>query len=94
MPIIETGQAKNVANFEDFISFITAYGATYSPTKTAIKLANLNTLLTTAKADLLNVTTKTVAFNNATNAREILFEPLRPLSTRLVNAFSATDATT
>lgn len=93
MPIIETGHAKNVANFEDFISFITAYGATYNPTKTAIKLANLNTLLTTAKADLLNVTTKTIAFNNATNARVILFEPLRPLSTRLVNAFSATDAT-
>lgn len=92
--IIETGHAKNVANFEDFISFITAYGATYNPTKVPIKLASLNALFTTAKTDLLNVTTKTVVFNNATNARAILFDPLRTLSTRLVNAFIATDATT
>lgn len=93
MPIIETGHAKNVANFEDFISFVTGYGATYNPTKTPIKLVSLNTLLTTAKADLATVTTKTVAYNNATNARAVLFSPLRTLSTRLVNAFIATDAT-
>ncbi|MFZ4680693.1 MAG: hypothetical protein ACOYLP_11050 [Flavobacterium sp.] len=93
MPIIETGHAKNVANFEDFISFITGYGPTYNPTKAAIKLASLNTLFTTAKADILNVTTKTVAFNNVTNARLNLFEPIRKLSTRLVNAFSSSDAT-
>ena len=64
MPIIETGHAKNVANFEDLILFVTGYGATYNPTKVPIKLASLNTLFTTAKADVLLVTTKTVAFNN------------------------------
>lgn len=85
---------KNVANFEDFISFNNGYGATYNPTKAAIKLANLNTLLTQAKADLSNVTVKSVAYNNAANARMILFEPLRSLSTRLLNAFIATDANT
>ena len=94
MPIIETGHAKNVANFEDLLSFVTGYGATYNPTKAAIKLANLTTLFTQAKTDVSNVTAKSVAFNNATNARALLFDPLRPLSTRLVNAFSATDATT
>jgi len=90
----ETGHAKNVANFEDLISFVTGYGATYNPTKTPIKLANLNTLFTTAKTDVASVTTKTVAFNNSKNARMLLFDPLRSLSTRLVNAFIATDATT
>lgn len=93
MPIIETGHAKNVANFEDFISIITTYGTTYNPTKAAIKLAALNTLFTTAKADILSVTTKTVAFNNATNARVLLFNPIRGLSTRLVNSFKGSDAT-
>ncbi len=39
----ETGHAKNVANFEDFISFITGYGAAYNPTKVPIKLLSLNT---------------------------------------------------
>lgn len=93
MPIIETGHAKNVANFEDLISFVTSYAATYNPTKNAIKVANLNLLFTQAKTDIFNVTNKTVLFNNATNARAMLFDPLRSLSTRLVNAFIATDAT-
>ena len=35
----ETGHAKNVANFEDLISFCTGYGATYNPSKAAIQLA-------------------------------------------------------
>ena len=92
--IIETGHAKNVANFEDLISFITSYGVTYNPTKVSIKLATLNTQFTQAKTDITTVTNKTVAFNNATNARVLLFDAIRPLSTRLVNAFSTTDATT
>jgi hypothetical protein len=90
----ETGHAKNVANFEDLISFITSYGPTYNPTKLPIKLASLNTLFTTAKTDILNVTTKSIAFNNTTNARALLFDPLRTLSTRLVSALSTTDAST
>lgn len=68
MPIIETGHAKNVANFEDFISFVTAYGATYNPTKASIKLANLNAIFRQAN-DITNVMNKTVAFNNTSNAR-------------------------
>lgn len=93
MPIIETGHAKNVANFEDFISFVTAYGATYNPTKASIKLANLNAIFTQAKSDITNVMNKTVAFNNTSNVRATLFEPLQKLSTRLVQALSSTDAT-
>ena len=93
MPIIETGHAKNVANFEDFISFVTAYGATYNPTKASIKLANLNAIFTQAKSDISNVMNKTVAFNNTSNVRATLFEPLQKLSTRLVQALSSTDAT-
>ncbi len=65
----ETGHAKNVANFEDFISFVTAYGATYNPSKASIKLANLNAIFTQAKADITNVMNKTVVFNNTSNVR-------------------------
>ena len=89
----ETGHAKNVANFEDFISFVTAYGATYNPSKASIKLANLNAIFTQAKADITNVMNKTVVFNNTSNVRATLFEPLQKLSTRLVQALSSTDAT-
>ena len=44
----ETGHAKNVANFQDLIAFVTGYGATYNPTKNALKLSQLTTLHTTA----------------------------------------------
>jgi hypothetical protein len=89
----ETGHAKNVANFEDLISFVTAYGTPYNPTKAAIKLTNLTAVFTQSKTDILNVITKSVAFNNVTNSRIIQFDPIRTLSTRLVNAFASTDAT-
>ncbi|MBI4929199.1 MAG: hypothetical protein HY841_00430, partial [Bacteroidetes bacterium] len=45
----ETGHAKNVANFEDLISFCTGYGTSYNPSKAGIKLPALNTQFTGAK---------------------------------------------
>ena len=44
----ETGHAKNVATFEDLISFCTGYGATYNPSKAALKLPALTTQNTEA----------------------------------------------
>ncbi|MBI3521383.1 MAG: hypothetical protein HY062_18740 [Bacteroidetes bacterium] len=88
----ETGHSKNVANLEDLISFCVGYGATYNPSKAAIKVANLNTLLATAKANIAAVNTTLTAFHNATNAREIAFEPLRPLGTKILNALIACGA--
>jgi len=89
----ETGHAKNVANFEDIISFCTGYGTAYNPTKNSIKIAAMNTLLTSARNTLQTVKTTKTAYDNATNAREIAFANLKKLSTRVVNALEATDAT-
>ena len=88
----ETGHAKNVANFEDLILFCTGYGTAYNPSKNSIKLASLNTLLTDVRATLTDVTQKVTKFNIATNNRQDIFKNLKPLSTRIVNALSATDA--
>lgn len=90
----ETGHAKNVANFQDLIAFCTGYGATYNPTKNALKLPQLNTLFTSGQNALADVVTKNTAYNNAVNARIASFDGLRALSTRLINAFQTTDATT
>jgi hypothetical protein len=90
----ETGHAKNVANFEDLISFCTGYGTSYNPTKAAIKLPALNTLLTNSRNSLIAVNTALSPFNNTVNAREIAFVPLSKLVTRIINALDATDATT
>jgi hypothetical protein len=89
----ETGHAKNVATFEDLISFCTGYGATYNPSKVALKLPGLNTQLTAANAALQAVKTAKTAYDNATNAREISFKPLKSLSTKILSSLAATEAT-
>jgi hypothetical protein len=37
----ETGHAKNVANFQNLIVFVKAYGTTYNPSKEALKVPQL-----------------------------------------------------
>jgi len=89
----ETGHAKNVANFEDLISFCTGYGASYNPSKAAIKLPALTATFTDAKASLASINTLLPAYNVAIGHRESAFEPLSKLITRVVNASEATDIT-
>jgi hypothetical protein len=89
----ETGHAKNVANFDDLISFVTAYGATYNPSKATIKLTALQTLSTNAKNAISAVNATMPALSNAVAAREVAFEPLNKLITRVSNAIKATDTT-
>lgn len=88
----ETGHAKNVANFENLILFCTGYSATYNPSKSSIKLTALNPQLTDARAAINDVTQKVTTFNIAINKRQDLFKNLKPLSTRIINALAATDA--
>lgn len=88
----ETGHAKNVANFEDLISFCNGYGASYNPSKEALKIPNLETQLTSSQNVLKDVKTTQTAFNNATNSRMDAFKPLKSLATKIINALDATDA--
>ena len=90
----ETGHPKNVANFENLVSFVVGYGATYNPSKTTLKVPALQTQLASCKANIASVTTTSVAFNNAVNARMMTFDGLKKLSTRLLNALDSTNAST
>lgn len=89
----ETGHAKNVANFQSLIAFVTAYGATYNPSKNALKLPQLLALKADADAKLADVVAKNTAYNNKVAERQTAFSGLKQLSTRLVNALQTTDAT-
>ncbi|MFA6925005.1 MAG: hypothetical protein WC223_12235 [Bacteroidales bacterium] len=91
--IFETGHSKNAANFEDLISVCTGYGAAYNPSKASIKIAAMTTLLTTARNALQSVKSAKTNFDNATNARELAFLPLKKLCTKIINSLEATDAT-
>ena len=88
----EIGHAKNVANFQDLIEFVTGYGATYNPSKNSLKLPQLIALKATAETKLKDVISKNTAYNNTVNERMIAFGSIKSLSTRLVNALQTTDA--
>ena len=89
----ETGHAKNVANFEDLISFCNGYGAPYNPSKDALTIAKLTDLQTQAKGGLQQSKTAKTSFDNATNARQLAFKELKPLATKIVNALEVSGAT-
>ena len=90
----ETGHAKNVANFQSLIAFVTGYGTTYNPSKNALKLPQLIALKADADTKLADVVTQNTKYNTKVNERQAAFSSLKSLSTRLVNALQTTDAST
>ena len=88
----ETGHAKNIANFQDLIAFVTGYGVTYNPVKTSLKIPQLNSIVTTAQTKLADVIVKNTAYNNAVNERKEAFTGIKLLSTRLISALETTNA--
>lgn len=86
--------SKNVAAFETLISYITAFGADYNPSKNSLTIPELQRILSEAKASLNTVNLAFSAHSNAQAARESAFEPLSKLVTRANNALKATDTTT
>ena len=88
----ETGNAKNVANFNLFVEFVKGYGAKYNPTKNKLKLAQLIAKQTAAELILEKVITDNTAFNDRVNERIIEFKEVNTYATRLINALESTDA--
>ena len=88
----ESGHAKNSANFQDLIEFVTGYGAMYNPSKSSLQLVNLIQLKADADGKLADVIVKNTNYNNAVNDRIIVFTGLKSLSTRLVSALETTNA--
>jgi len=89
--INDTGHARNTANFEALISFLTGYGAAYNPSNANIQL---NSLIEKAAAALtINQQVNDLAAknSNAIAARDLGFEPLQKLSTRILNAVKASN---
>lgn len=88
---IETGHAKNVANFSSLISFCTTYPA-YNPSAAELTITGLNSKHTAARTALNNVIASLTAYNNAVNTRKTTFAALYPLATRVINALVASGA--
>jgi hypothetical protein len=84
----EVGHAKNAANFETLIYFVAAYGATSNPSKAELDVSKLTALLVQAKSSLTVVNNKRSVSTDSINQRELVFEPLNKLTTRIGNALS------
>lgn len=77
MAINETGHYKNITSLDKMILKAQGFGTTYNPSKVSIKIANLQTLSTQAKADYTPVSIANLAFNDAVNDRINLFSTLQ-----------------
>jgi hypothetical protein len=92
--VSEVGHAKNIANLQDLISFCQGYGAVYNPTKSSLTITSLQTLYQTSLTSLNTAKTQKTSFDNATNERKNAFSPLKPLATKIVNAFAVSGVDT
>ena len=85
----ETGHSKNVANLLRLNQLIATFGTTYNPSNVAIKTTALATLYTNANTKLSDVNTNYTNWKNATNARELAFDPLTKLTTQILGALQS-----
>jgi len=90
---LETGHAKNMANFDELLTVVIGYGTIYKPSKSSILLPALQTLATNARSSLAAVNNAAAAYHTAVANREVAFSTLSKITTRVVNALKATDTT-
>jgi hypothetical protein len=88
----ETGHSKNVANFEDLISFCNGYGVSYNPSNVNLTIAKLTSLQTQAKDNLQKTKITKTTYDNAVNAKKLAFKDLKSLSTKILSAFTVSGA--
>ena len=80
----ETGHTKNVANLQKLTEQVIGY-TLYNPPVDNLKVANLQTLYTTASAKLNEVEDKRNANKNAITVRQSAFENLKSTATKIIN---------
>ena len=89
----ETGHAKNVANFGTLITVVNGFGEVYNPSKQTITTTALATLYENSKGMMSELNGISGAYGIAVANREVAFEPLSKLATRILNALRASDVT-
>jgi hypothetical protein len=87
--VIETGHAKNVANFELVINHCIGFADKYNPSKPELKVEFLQQRLNTSKTLLKAVKTSKTTFDKSVGERQLLFKPLKPFATKIINALKS-----
>jgi hypothetical protein len=88
----ETGHNKNVTTFETLILTCTGFGAPYNPSNTDLTIANLTTQHIDCKQSVKDVKTTEAPFNDVEGQRQLIFKPLKPTSTKVLNALKGANA--
>ncbi len=87
----ETGHVKIVANFDRLIESVAKLGKDYNPSNPAILIEALQNASKNCKAALDAVGTAALVYKQAIKQREMVFDPLNKLSTRIFNTLKASD---
>lgn len=88
----EGGHAQNVANFQDLITCCKSYGTKYNPAQENLQLPQLESLLDDAQQALDIVIAKVTIYNRVVSFRQNTFAGIKPLFTKIINAFAITGA--
>ena len=90
----EIGHSKNVTNYETLILRCTGFGAGYIPSNTDLTIVNLTTQYLDCKQSVKDVKTTEAPFNDVEGQRQLIFKPLKPTSTKVLNALKGAKAPT
>lgn len=88
----ETGNAKNVANFETLIIDCQGFGSAYNPSNSAITITALQTIYTNANNALTDIATKANTLSHTINTRDVVLAPLKSTATQIMGALAAAGA--
>lgn len=88
----ETGIIRNITNFESLLSFISAYGERYNPSRESIKLKALQNKLAECKFVMSKYENAHSAYTLAVDARKLSFEPINKIATKVINFLKSSES--
>ena len=88
----EVGHNKNVANFKSLFQILDEMGPLYNPANPSITLAELEPIKTVLDNVIEEFNAKNPLYKNAVALRQTNTKPLSKLTTRIINAFRASEA--
>ncbi|MFC4263748.1 hypothetical protein ACFOWM_12705 [Ferruginibacter yonginensis] len=88
----ETGHAKNVAAFSTLITYVNGFGTNYNPSKTVMKLPQLQQKLLEGTNSINAVSTTVSTLNKSINERVALFNEMKAYALRVLNNLKASEA--
>ena len=88
MAYVETGHAKNVANFQDLMLAVQTFGARYNPVSAAIQHTQLNDFSTKLQNAMQEVNDKNGVYRDKIYARQNAYAQMSGLAMRVVNTIA------